>query len=120
MAGTALEHARLQSPRQQHRCLEVDPQRPGQLLAAEVREAPGGRQARVGDEDVDGAGLGGQSLRRARLGQVGRHRFVAAAGKLARERRQSLRVTAAEDQRRPAAGQRLGDRSAETASGPGE
>ena len=102
VAGAALEHRRVQRPGQQHRRLEVDPQGARHLLGAEVRQPAGPRQPRVGDEDVDLAGLGGQLLGGARLGQVGRQHPVALARQLRRQRLQRLGLARAQGDARPA------------------
>ncbi len=65
--------------------------RAGQLLGREVGQAPGAGQAGVGDEGVDGAGLRGQLLGRARLGEVGGDDAVAVAGQLRRHRSRAPR-----------------------------
>ena len=100
MAGAALEHRRVERPGEQHRRLEVDAQRAGQLLGGEVGQAPGAGQPGVGDEDVDRARLGGELLGGARLGQVGGEDAVAVAGQLRGQRLQRLGLAAAQHQGR--------------------
>jgi hypothetical protein len=120
MAAAPLQHRRVERPRHQHRRLEVDPQRPHDLLGAEIRQQTGARQPGVGDEDVDLARLGREPLGGAGLGQVGRQRPVPIAGQLGRQGFKSLGVTAAEDQLGVLCRQRLDDRPAQSPGGTGE
>ena len=120
VAGAALDHRRRERLRHQHRRLEVDAQGALQLLGGEVIERPGARQARVGDENVHVRRFGGEALRRALLGQVGRQHPVAVARQLGGERLERLALAGAEHEARPPAASASGDRPAEAACGPCE
>ena len=62
MAGARLQHRRVEGAGEQHRRLEVDPQRPLDLLGSEVVQLAGAGQTGVGDEDLGARGLGGEAL----------------------------------------------------------
>jgi hypothetical protein len=120
VAFAALDHRREEGAGEQHRRLEVDPHRPLHVLLAEVGEPAGPGKAGIGDEHIDPAGVGGELLGRARLGQVRRHDAVIAVGELRRQRLECLRLASAQQQRCPALGQSRRDRPAEAAGGAGE
>ena len=113
-------HRRSHRLRQQHRRLEVDPQRPLHLLGAEVLHQAGAGQAGVGDQDVDVGCVGGELLGGAGLGQVRGRRPMAFPWQLGGEALQLLGLAGAEDQHGAALGEGLGDRPPEAAGGAGQ
>jgi hypothetical protein len=117
VTAAPFQHRRGERLGQHHRGLEVDPDRAGQLLRAEVLQPAGGGQPGVGEKDVDLAGVGGELQRRARLGEVGGHHPVPLSRQLGSEGLQCLGLTSTQRQRRTSLGERLRNRPAEAASG---
>ena len=91
-----------QLARHPDRRLEVDPQRPPDLLLREVVEPARGRQGRVRDQDVDLAGGLEQRERLALVREVADHGPVAGARQRAGERLELVRLARAQHQMRAA------------------
>jgi hypothetical protein len=79
-----------------HRAAKVDREGAIDLFQGERREPTGRRDARVGDQDVDVAGLVGQALRLAGARQVGR--YDARIAELVRQLAQRVFVPRREDE----------------------
>ncbi len=120
MAAPALLPGGKQLARHPHRGLEVDPERPPDLLLREAVEASRRRETGVRHQHVDVAGVLQQAKRRAVLGEVGDDRPVAFPGQGGHELVELLRLARAEDERGPAIGESDRHRPPEAAGGPGE
>ena len=66
-------HRRGEEPRKHHAGTQVHVERPVDLLDREAVEAPGGRDARVGDQDINLARLFGEAPGLAGAGEIGRN-----------------------------------------------
>ena len=103
-----------------HRRLEVDAQGTPDLLLGEALELARGWKSRVGDEDVDLAGLLEQRQRLPLLGEIADDDPVTAAGQLAGQRLELVGLARAQHHARAACRERACDRSAEAAGRAGQ
>ena len=93
---------------------QVHLERPVDLLDREGVERPRGRQGRVGDQDVDVAGLGHEP---GHLGTLGEVDGQGAPAQLGGQRLEHVASPAGQDQLRAAPGEGPGDRVADAARG---
>ena len=109
-----------QFARHSHRRLEVDAQGTPDLLLGEALELARGWKPRVGDEDVDLAGLLEQRQRLPLLGEIADDDLVTGTGQLAGQRLELVGLARAQHHARAARCQGACDRSAEAAGCAGQ
>ena len=115
--AAARGHRRREHARHDDRGAQVDVERAVDLLEAEALERPRAREGRVGDEDVDVAGLAEQAIDLGGIAEIDGER---ASVELGGQGLEHVGAPAREDQLGAVPVQLAGDRVADAAGGAGE